>query len=310
MASEHKTSPVSRVFVANLVIFGLAFAFLAWLFPLLAQIAVGAPNNLPVPSTLFSWYISLIGIAFFMWLSSDQETWESFLSPIIAAIRGRGGIYGICFKVIFVVLPLWVGFQVIRGFVPNTEVPAATRQQHPGMSGSGAAPYMNMQNPYRDPTPEMLAEFATWYEDDAPEPDTEELGDAWPIKRDIEELDDARLKELFFEHTVIEGRQLYQKNCRPCHGTGFDGAGPMAAQYKLRPVAFIDPGTIATLVEDSVFWRVSEGGIGLPMNATPWDSPMPKWGTELTEEERWKIITALYHDIDMKPRVLEMKVEQ
>ncbi|MDP7398312.1 MAG: cytochrome c, partial [Lentisphaeria bacterium] len=74
----------------------------------------------------------------------------------------------------------------------------------------------------------------------------------------------------------------------------------------LRPVAFTDPGTIATLVEEAVFWRVSEGGIGLPDIATPWDSPMPKWKDELTEEDRWKIIMAIYSDIGMEPRVLEM----
>ncbi len=101
---------------------------------------------------------------------------------------------------------------------------------------------------------------------------------------------------------IEEGRILYQKNCRPCHGTRADGRGPMAQGFRLKPVDFTDPGTIATLVESYPFWRIQTGGLRLPDAATPWDSTMPAWEDELSEEEIWKIIMAEYDIADKEPR--------
>ena len=101
---------------------------------------------------------------------------------------------------------------------------------------------------------------------------------------------------------VEEGRVLYQINCRPCHGTKVDGAGPMARGFRLKPADFTDPGTIATLVEAYLFWRIKEGAPGLPPEASPWDSAMPAWKDELTDEEIWKIILAEYEIAGMEPR--------
>ncbi len=297
----------SRIFSQGIAIFLGAYLFLKFAFPYIAKLIAGTMVNLPIPGTLFLWYMILIAIAFFIYIASDQKTLDDFFFPILEAIRGRGGaLHQLLFKIVFVLLPLFVGYQIYDSFVPKVVVPPSTRQQHPGMAGANAAPYAGMNNPFREPTKEMLARFVEEYEN---LPDQEGLEDALPRKVNTADLNERELRDLYFQRAVFEGRQLYHKNCRPCHGTGYDGAGPMATTFKLRPVAFIDSGTIATLVEDAVFWRVSEGGIGLPANATPWDSPMPKWKDELTEEERWKIVMAIYEDIGMKPRVLEMKVE-
>ncbi len=99
-----------------------------------------------------------------------------------------------------------------------------------------------------------------------------------------------------------EGVVLYQKNCRPCHGTKADGSGPLARGQRLRPVDFGDPGTIATVVEPYPFWRISEGTKGLPGIATPWNSAMPSWGEELDDEEIWRIIMAEYRLAGTEPR--------
>ncbi len=296
----------NKLFISSLVLFGGAYVFLKLVFPFVARIIVGAEANLPVPGTLFIWYMTLITIAFFIYLSSSEEDLRGFLHPVLEAIRGRGGASVKVFKVVFYALPFFVGYQIYDAFVPRAVVPAVTRQQHPGMSHAGAAPYADLENPHRAPTPQMLEDFLAAYDE---LPDQEGVADALPLKVDAAALNAAEQRQLYSAEAIVEGRQLYQKNCRPCHGTGFDGAGPMARAFKLRPVAFNDPGTIATLVENSVFWRVSEGGIGLPAVSTPWDSPMPKWKDELDEDERWKIIMAIYHEIGMKPRVLEMKVE-
>ena len=104
---------------------------------------------------------------------------------------------------------------------------------------------------------------------------------------------------------VKTGRELFAKNCRPCHGMRADGVGPMARGFRLRPANFHDPGTIATLVEPYAKQRVMDGGVGLPPNGSPWDSAMPRWKDDLTEEEIWMILLAEYEISGVNPRIPE-----
>ena len=99
-----------------------------------------------------------------------------------------------------------------------------------------------------------------------------------------------------------EGKIMYQQNCRPCHGSKADGNGPFANAFRLRPINFTDPGTIATVVENFSFWRIKEGGPGLPGASTPWDSAMPAWKDALTDEQIWKTMMGEYETAGVKPR--------
>ncbi len=99
-----------------------------------------------------------------------------------------------------------------------------------------------------------------------------------------------------------EGAVLYQTNCRPCHGVTAGGDGPLARGLRLRPVDFTDPGAIASVVEAYAFWRVREGHAGLPAVAAPWNSAMPAWQEQLSDEEIWKIILAEYRIAGTEPR--------
>ena len=103
------------------------------------------------------------------------------------------------------------------------------------------------------------------------------------------------------QKAVADGLVLYQKNCRPCHGADADGAGPLARGLRLRPVNFRDPGTIETVVEPYIFWRVKEGGLGLPAIGTPWESAMPAW-SDLSDDEIWKVVMATYALAGKEPR--------
>ena len=107
---------------------------------------------------------------------------------------------------------------------------------------------------------------------------------------------------------IEEGKILFQTNCRPCHGSKADGNGPFANSFRLRPINFQDPGTIATVVDNYLFWRIKEGGPGLPSEATPWDSAMPAWKDDLKDDEVWKIIMGEYDAAGVMPRQRE-KVE-
>ncbi len=104
---------------------------------------------------------------------------------------------------------------------------------------------------------------------------------------------------------IDEGRDIYFKNCVFCHGDLLDGKGIFYHGFNPPPADFQDPGTIAMLQESYLFWRISTGGIGLPLESTPWNSAMPRWETMLSEEERWKVIMFLYNYTGHHPRTWE-----
>ncbi len=55
-------------------------------------------------------------------------------------------------------------------------------------------------------------------------------------------------------------------------------------------------------MEADAFWRVTEGGPGLPPESTPWDSAMPVWRQDLTDEQKWKAVIAAYDLAGVEPR--------
>ncbi|MBO1224107.1 MAG: cytochrome c [Candidatus Scalindua sediminis] len=116
------------------------------------------------------------------------------------------------------------------------------------------------------------------------------------LLQEFEKLENpfAHVNEETKKRYIEEGKILYQQNCRPCHGSKADGNGPFANAFRLRPINFTDPGTIATVVESFAFWRIRDGGPGLPGASTPWDSAMPSWKDTLNDEQIWKIIMGEY----------------
>lgn len=111
---------------------------------------------------------------------------------------------------------------------------------------------------------------------------------------------------------ISEGSGLFAVFCAPCHGGKLDGKGPQAVGFNPPPANFKDPGTIAQLQESYLFWRIKRGGVGLPVEAQPWNSAMPRWeampargGKPLTDEQIWKIIMWEYEGAGQKPRTWE-----
>ncbi|MFQ5847033.1 MAG: c-type cytochrome [Candidatus Methylomirabilales bacterium] len=101
---------------------------------------------------------------------------------------------------------------------------------------------------------------------------------------------------------VRQGNTLYFKNCVFCHGDALDGRGLFADALEPRPADLTHPERLAQLHESYAFWRIREGGRGLPPPSRPWDSAMPRWKDDLSDDEIWKIIRFLYDAIGVAPR--------
>ncbi len=100
---------------------------------------------------------------------------------------------------------------------------------------------------------------------------------------------------------IREGGILYTRNCAMCHGDAQDGNGLFARVWQPKPSNFRDSGTIAQLDENYLFWRISEGGPGVPKGSIEYRSAMPVWGGVLTDEEIWKIIMFEYTNAGVMP---------
>ncbi|MBI2194129.1 MAG: cytochrome c [Planctomycetes bacterium] len=103
------------------------------------------------------------------------------------------------------------------------------------------------------------------------------------------------------EQNIREGGILYTANCAMCHGDAQDGEGLFARAGQPKPANFRDGGTIAQLDENYLYWRIKEGGPGLPQGSIEYRSAMPVWDGVLTDDQIWKIIMFEYTNAGQKP---------
>jgi mono/diheme cytochrome c family protein len=83
------------------------------------------------------------------------------------------------------------------------------------------------------------------------------------------------------------GAQTYAMDCAVCHGDHGGGDGPDAHNHHPAPVAFTEPGRLASRTDGYLFWRITTGGAtGSP------PSEMPAFGS-LSEDARWQLVTFL-----------------
>jgi len=302
----------------------VVYAALKWGVPAVSREITGLPFPMPVPGTLMVFFMVLTVVALFLFITFSDENLEQFLHPIRRFLRGEFG--KIPRAVVLVAIPAVIAWQVYEGTVPKAELPVSLRIQHP--SSNFPKKFEALENPFSNPTPAQVAEFVEqveadevafipqvradverWWEEFSDEPMIAFIPTE-PVKKLLAEIEAGEVKTetaraALMEKYLFEGRALYAMNCRPCHGDSVSGDGPMADGFKLRPINFTDNGTIETIVEGYTFWRVANGGPGLPTEATPWDSAMPEWKLNLSEEERWRIILAEYDLAEKTPRIPE-----
>lgn len=256
--------------------------------PYFSMLIAGKENPLPIPGAALFMYMMLAVTGAFVYITYNEERMQEFIRPIVALLRGREtanprgvNTYNVSRMVVLVAFPLLVGWTVYSQTAPEVKSPTGLRIQHPTIPGQ----YEKLVNPFRNPSNETVKKFV----------EEAKLGDT--------SLEKARAA--LVQKYTEEGRVLYQVNCRPCHGTRAAADGPMARGFRLKPADFTDPGTIATVIEAYAFWRIKEGGPGLPLESSPWDSAMPVWKDDLTDEQIWKIILAEYHTAGVEPRIPE-----
>ena len=311
-------------FLSVLLTLLVVYALVKWGIPAMSREITTLPFPLPVPGTLMFFYIMLTIIALFLYVTFSEEGLTDFLRPVKKFLRG--GYTKILRAVVLTAIPAVIGWQVYEIVVPKVEVPSALRIQHP--SSNFPKSFEAKKNPFADPTetevdafieqakanevvfiPQVQDDIDHWADESEPDHVLEFFPEG-PMSKLLAQVqtgnvDKATAKAALLEKSLFEGRALYAMNCRACHGDSVAGDGPMADGFKLRPINFTDNGTIETIVEGYTFWRVTNGGPGLPTEATPWDSAMPEWKLSLTEEQRWQIILAEYDLAQKTPRIPE-----
>ena len=219
----------------------------------------------PIPSTLLYAYTVIIGIAVYVYLASDTRRWQRFASPIAHLFVDHET--RVARGILFVLLPLGVGWLVYAWGSSAAQLPAEQRTIHPTPPGQitvrgKSYNLIGLENPLRK-EPGKLAQY------------------------------------------TAEGKTIFFQNCFFCHGDNLDGTGHFAPGFIPSPANFVDVGTIAQLQESYVFWRIAKGGPGLPPESHPWNSAMPVWENFLSEEEIWKVVLYIYEGSGQSPRTWE-----
>ncbi len=260
-------------------------------------------ENLPSSGREVPLYFALTLLATYCYLTFDERRWRAFNQPIERFMRWRDPRRSL----VLAAVPLLVGGLVFTHLALGTDEPVSNPLLHPTPPDE----FSRLSNPFRNPTEEMLVAFDEGLRsgeidpEESSEPEVRAYAEALAAASATE----AGRSRAYERHTIEEGRILFVTNCRPCHGTKAMGDGPMSVGQRRQPADFTGVETIATLVEGAVFWRVKKGGIRLPTVGAPWDSAMPRWETDLSEEQIWKIIMAEYDLAGNAPREPEGRAE-
>jgi len=84
------------------------------------------------------------------------------------------------------------------------------------------------------------------------------------------------------ELSIKDGKALYIKNCKSCHGDAGKGDGTKAGNLDISCGDFSVP-EFAKITDGELFWKITEGR-----------KPMPTFSKKLTDAERWSVINYVH----------------
>jgi len=264
--------PVVLVIVALFVLLRLRGArSFAWTLAVYASIFAFVRYGfvVPIPLSVVLIYMFISTLALTAYVTSSAPRRGEFLAPLVALVNEKG--LRPLLAALLVLLPALAAAGAWLGSQEKVEAPSFGRTVHPAPPDS---------IPFGDKTISLVK-------------------GGNPL-RELETKDPAA-----FKAHVENGRKTYYRNCHFCHGDAMAGDGMFSHGLNPIPTNFTDPGTIAMLQENFLFWRISKGGPGLPAEGGPWDSAMPAWEKFLKEEEIWEVILFLYDHTGQRPRARE-----
>lgn len=235
-----------------------------------------------MPASVMAIYMTITVIGILLYFSFDEDRWQGFKLPISALLFLQQLQW---LRILMVLtLPLGVGGWIYLVLNPGPLAPIELRQAHPAppnhinIDGRKIS-LKDLNNPLRE---EVLL---------------------------LAESDISRAEERYSE-LVNVGRDLYYQNCLFCHGTSLEGKGPFALGSNPQPTNFLDVAVIPQLQESFLFWRIATGGPGMPNEGAPWNSIMPVWHQDLSEEDIWTLILFLYDFSRTTPLTWEPELAQ
>ena len=81
----------------------------------------------PIPATLVSQYMAITLGVLLLYMATETERWERFKTPIYEALVGSTGLHRMLRNVLFVLIPLFAGFQTYQAVKPQTTPPPPFR---------------------------------------------------------------------------------------------------------------------------------------------------------------------------------------
>ena len=78
------------------------------------------------------------------------------------------------------------------------------------------------------------------------------------------------------------GQELYERKCASCHGIKGEGKGELGKGLKPPLPNLTDRHMMKEMTDGEVFWKITTG-----------KGPMPSYGKELNEKERWDLVNYL-----------------
>lgn len=80
------------------------------------------------------------------------------------------------------------------------------------------------------------------------------------------------------EESLLDGKMIYNKNCRSCHGKLGDGTGSGGKELATVPSDFTNPDFL-NQTDGSMFWKISEG-----------KDDMKTYKAKLSKEDIWLVV--------------------